>query len=310
MINPTVARLRAHFAALHAPVVAFNKSHSGSRLLAALLAGQGIFMGGVLNESHDALPLVPVMEYLVRHYYPDYAPLWGAQPWPDELEALMVAAFERHLAYYDPQRHRAWGWKLSETGFILPVIDAVFPAARYVHLVRDGRDVAFCDHVAPEQPLWRKIYFNTDRIHEWRGLPLSHRAYTRSSHVYNALHWINSVEVARMCGAMLRERYLQIRYEDLCVRFADTAQALLGFLDCRPDTRALDALAPTVGMGSIGKFRSRPPAEQEEVLRLIEPTMLALGYAIEPRGRARARIRELRYAMLDHIWRIGSCGRA
>ena len=113
-----------------------------------------------------------------------------------------------------------------------------------------------------------------------------------------------------MYGAMLRERYLQIRYEDLCVRFADTAQALLGFLDCRPDTRALDALAPTVGMGSIGKFRSRPPAEQEEVLRLIEPTMLALGYAIEPRGRARARIRELRYAMLDHIWRIGSRGRA
>ena len=58
------------FAALPAPVVAFNKSHSGSRLLAALLAGQGMFMGGVLNESNDALPLVPMMEYLVRQRPP------------------------------------------------------------------------------------------------------------------------------------------------------------------------------------------------------------------------------------------------
>jgi hypothetical protein len=310
MINPTVVRLRAHFASLGAPIVAFNKSHSGSRLLAGLLAGQGIFMGSELNESHDALPLVPVMEFLVRHYYPDYGRLWDLKPWPDELEALMVAAFERHLARYDPRQHRAWGWKLCETGFIVPVIDAVFPSARYVHLVRDGRDVAFSDHVAPEQPLWRKIYFNTDKINEWRGLPLSHRAYERSSHVYNALHWVNSVEVGRMYGAMLRERYRQVRYEDLCARFADTAEALLAFLDCRPDTPALEAVARTVVTGRIGKFRSQPLAKQEEVLQLIEPTMLAMGYAVEPRGRARVRMRVFRLGLLDHIRRIGSSGRA
>jgi hypothetical protein len=233
------------------------------------------------------------------------------EPWPSELESLMVAAFEQHLARYDPQSHRAWGWKLCETGFILPVIDAIFPAARYVHLVRDGRDVAFCDHVAPEQPLWRKIYFNTDRINEWRGLSLSHRAYERSSHVYNALHWVNSVEVARMHGAMLRERYTQVRYEELCSSFADTAKELLAFLDCRPDTRALDALARKVVTGAVGKFRAQPQRKQEEVLELIEPTMLAMGYAVAPRSRGtRLRMREFRYGLLDHIRRIGSSGRA
>ncbi|HEY4405507.1 MAG TPA: sulfotransferase [Xanthobacteraceae bacterium] len=311
MINPTIVRLRRHFAALDSPVVVFNKSHSGSRLLAGLLAGQGIFMGSALNESQDALPIVPLMESLVRHYYPDYGRLWGVEPWPGGLEELAVAAFERHLAGRDPRRHRAWGWKLCETGFILPVIDAIFPSARYVHLVRDGRDVAFSDHVAPEQPLWRKIYFNTDKIDQWRGLPLSHRAYERSSHIYNALHWVNSVEVCRTYGAMLRERYVEVRYEDLCTRFADTAENLLAFLDCRPDPQALDAVARKVVTGRIGKFRYQPPAKQEEVLQLIEPTMLAMGYAVTPRGRdAGAGLSAFRHGWVDHIRRIGSSRRA
>lgn len=300
MLNPTLLQLRAHFASPPAPVVVFNKSHSGSRLLAELLAGQGIFMGGELNESNDALPIVPLMEFLVERYYPDYSQLWGEKDWPTELHSLVISAFGRHLAHHTFGQQAAWGWKLSETAFILPIIDAIFPMAKYVHLVRDGRDVAFSDHVAPEQSLWRKIYFNTDQINVWRGLSLSHRAYEHASHIYNALHWINSVEVAHRYGAMLRERYIEIRYEDLCTNFLETAKRLFAFIDRPLDAQALAKLAPEVGTDRIGKFRIEPYRKQRDVLALIEPTMLALGYALEPRSAG------LRVRMQEELYRLAA----
>ena len=44
---------------------------------------------------------------------------------------------------------------------MLPVISRLFPDARYIHLIRNGRDVAFSPFVAPKERYWRKIYFGT-----------------------------------------------------------------------------------------------------------------------------------------------------
>ena len=68
--------LRQELAGLPAPVVVFNKSHSGSRLVAQLLEAGGIFMGRERNESGDALAMLPVVTAAVEGFYPDYAPLW------------------------------------------------------------------------------------------------------------------------------------------------------------------------------------------------------------------------------------------
>ena len=60
-----LAELRDELCALPPPIVVFNKSHSGSRLLARVLAAGGVFMGAHLNASHDSLDLLPLVEYLV-----------------------------------------------------------------------------------------------------------------------------------------------------------------------------------------------------------------------------------------------------
>jgi hypothetical protein len=294
-INSTVARLRERFRALPAPVVVFNKSHSGSRMLAELMKSQGIFMGSVLSETNDALPILPLVEALVEGFYPNYASLWDSNPWPERLERQMVSAFDEHLSGYGSNTGR-WGWKLCETTFILPVVAAVFPTAIYVHLLRDGRDVAFTDHIAPQQPFWRKVYFNTDRILEWRGLSLSNRAYERRTHIYNALHWVNSVEIGRAYGTMAHERYIEIKYEDLCLDFLPTATWFLHQIGQPIDQGGLVRFLPNVESRSIGKFRSKPRSKQKKVLRLIEPTLMTFGYVSEPGSRSpRVLARELRY---------------
>lgn len=264
------------------PIVLFNKSHSGSRLLAQLLQEAGVFMGTHLNESRDSLDVLRLVEHLVEHHYPDYAPLWrNAGPAAAAVARIAREAFTSHLEGLPPESIRPWGWKLCETGHILPVIDRLFPNARYIHLIRDGRDVAWCDHRGPDSPFWRKIYFNTDRIRVFGGRPCTMAEYRRRPHVYNALHWVNAVMVGRAFGAMLRERYLEVRYEDLCSNFETAARDVLHFVGVTAPGPAIARLAPSVRTASVGKFNRARPAAMEEVMAIAKPMLLSLGYLTE-----------------------------
>jgi hypothetical protein len=270
---------RAWTSTLPPPVVIFNKSHSGSRLLAALVRGAGIYMGAHQNESGDSEDMLELVEYAVEHYYPDFSRLWQSEVGAGaEIGALVARVLRQHFGGGVPPR---WGWKLCETAYALPLIDYLFPQARYLHLIRDGRDVAFSDHVAPFNSFWQKVYTDSAGMRYWRGLwfgRLSKLAYRIDPLPYNVQHWINSVTVGRHFGAMLRERYLETRYEDLCLRFETEALRILTFIDAREQTRAIESLRPSVASGAVGKFRRRPPWQRWRAERLARPLLTELGY--------------------------------
>ncbi len=259
------------------PIVVFNKSHSGSRLLARVLAAAGVFMGAHRNESEDAMAIADLIFYLVREYYPDYSPLWRDGARDAGLPPLIRDAMRRHLQGFT-DGSRPWGWKLCETAYAVPVIDFLFPGAKFIHLIRDGRDVAFCDHHAPGDALWKKIYFDTPHIATWRGYALSGPAYRRRSYVYNALHWVNSVRVGRTYGAMLRERYLEVHYEALCANFRDTVSRVLAFAGVQGADHVVTELQADVRTDSIGKHRRQRWWRLRRVLAIEKPELLSLGY--------------------------------
>jgi hypothetical protein len=282
MSSPTLDSFRTRYCGGPSPVIVFNKSHSGSRLLARLLSSAGVFLGSHLNESHDSLDILKLVEYLVIQYYPDYSALWNsALPEDAELAALMGEVFGGHLESVNGLPAGLWGWKLCETAFALPVFDYCFPGAKFIHLIRDGRDVAFCDHKAPDSAFWRKVYFNTEYIRTFSGRRLTAQAYRRQSAVFNALHWVNSVTVGRNYGAMLRERYIEVRYEDLCENFASTAGRLLAAIGIADPEKALRTMEPLVHGNSIGKHREYPRRAVNRVLRIEKPLLLSLGYLRE-----------------------------
>jgi len=274
------SQLAERVAALPPPVVIFNKSHSGSRFLARLAQDQGIFMGADLNESLDALPFLPLVERVVLDHSPAFELLRRAELWPTDVRALVGAALDAHLAGHRPGQ--PWGWKLCETVYIVPLIATIFPHARFVHLVRDGRDVAFSDHVSPELPFWRKVYFGNDAVMSWRGMPLDNEAYFRRSYLYNARHWLESVRLGRSYGAMLGDRYCEVGYEELCMRPDVAGRRFMEFLGLPLDEAALAATAREAQTAAIGKFRRQPPWQQRRVQRLIEPTLFAFGYRCDP----------------------------
>ena len=274
----TLDEVRDACAALAGPVIACNKSHSGSRLLARLRAEGGVFMGAHRNDSEDSLDVLRLVEHLVRRHYPDYAALWTDDAAVREVARRARACFDAHLDGYDRGSPRPWGWKLCESAYALPVLARLFPHSRVIHLVRDGRDVAFCDHRAPDDPFWRKVHFDTDRIASWRGLALTGPAYRRRPHLYNAIHWANAVRVGRTYGSMLGERYLEVRYEDLCADFAATAERVLRFAGAPDVGGAIARVAPLVHGDSVGRHRREPARAVREVVAIAKAELLAFGY--------------------------------
>ena len=253
------------------PVIVFNASHSGSRLLALMLKRLGVFMGADLNESEDSLPVFDLVRYLVESHAPDFSRL--LEDGDPALPARIGAAFHAHLAARPVGR---WGWKLPETGHVLPVISRLFPDAYYVHLVRDGRDVAFSPFVAPKHPFWRKIYFNSDRITSWHGLAMTQRAYRAQGHRFNAARWVNSVTLGRAHGAMMGRRYLELSYEAVVANPEIALARLASFLEIDAPRASVDR--HEVSTQSVGKWRRAPRRALADVRPILEPTLGAFGY--------------------------------
>ncbi len=265
-------RLAATLAEHGPPVIVYNAAHSGSRLLTRMLAAMGVYMGANLSDSEDSLDLSELVEHIVLDHAPDYTRLFAEGD--PALDRLAIAAVTAHLAGRPPDAR--WGWKHCETGHALPVIARLFPEARAIHLIRDGRDVAFSPFVAPKHPYWRKIYFGIAELRSWRGLAMTQRAYRAHGPLFNANRWVNSVTLGRAHGGMLGERYCEVRYEDLVTDPRGEAARIAAFLGlpaCELSTEALG-----VDSGRVGKWRALPEAETAEVLQLLEPTLTAFSY--------------------------------
>jgi hypothetical protein len=252
------------------PVVVYCASHSGSRLLAAMLQRLGVFMGAHLNESEDSLDLFELVRHLVESHAPDFAPL--LRDGELGLAEQVASTFAHHLDGR-PEGQR-WGWKLPETANVMPVVTRLFPEAWVIHLVRDGRDVAFSPFVAPKARFWRKIYFGDDRIRTWRGLAMTQRAYRSHGHLFNAARWVNSVTLGRTDGAPLGERYLEMSYEALVAEPGAELARVAAFLGLAASSADL----PPVSAASIGKWRRQPAAQLAEIRPILEPTLGAFGY--------------------------------
>lgn len=93
-------------------------------------------------------------------------------------------------AYYArAQAKTRYGDRTNINMFALPTLASTFPESRFVHLVRDGRDVFLS---------WRELPFGLKRAEEV------------------ALHWVANVGAARRAGRWVgKDRYREIHYEHL-----------------------------------------------------------------------------------------------
>ena len=106
----------------------------------------------------------------------------------------------------------------------MTVLHDLWPKARFVHIIRDGRDVCL------SSMSWHKVLHGAGRFGTWRQDPVS----------TVALWWEWNVELGREAGRVLgSDLYYEIRYEALVADPEDEGRKLCAFLDVPYDDRML-----------------------------------------------------------------------
>jgi len=138
------------------------------------------------------------------------------------LGELIDALFRRRMRGSGAVR---WGDKTPLYVLHIPALAATFPTARFVHLVRDGRDVA------------------ASAVAKW-GRRFPQRLYLDETYVL--LRWAEAVTRGRRAGGLLGgNRYLEVRYEDLVRRPEACLSSVCDFLgeELHPEMLAHERLA-------------------------------------------------------------------
>lgn len=246
-----------------APVFIVGSGRSGTTLTAALLnrlpgihiAKETGFLGLYLARFQDIgntdalLSLIgDVNSWLSANLWKNRASLSGFHTFCELSDLQGGEAFVHYIWQLDSPV--AWQ-ELSFIGdnsplylWAMPGLQSLLPNARFVHLVRDPRDVIAS---------MLNMRFGADNV------------------VVGALEWHNSVGCWLMAERFISiERRIECRYEDLCANPQASLIRLAAFLGRSPE-HAVDALAAHVGLALPAETGFEPLLDLPHHLNLNKP---------------------------------------
>lgn len=255
---------------LPGPYVIGATGGSGTRVVARIVRRGGLYIGAHRNESEDALLLAGFLERWINSFLEGTA-RWR-QPVPASLQEEMVreleAVMHQHLAPLRLDRGwRAWGWKAPRSLFLLPFWHEQFPWLKFLHVVRDGRDMAFSTNQNQLQKHGEQMLKAEERD---QPFPLRSLAL-----------WcqINTM-VADYGEAHLGEHYLRLRFEDLCHHPQVEIKRLFRFFDLRGDVRRI-AREEVQPPESLGRWRQQDEEIVAALHRIGSVSLRRLGYSVD-----------------------------
>ncbi len=174
----------------------------------------------------------------------------GAADAPVEYARLVDALF---LSRAEARGRSAWGDKTPHYLDRVGDLDRLFPDARYLYIVRDGRDVALSLLEKPWGP---------NNIHAC------------------AVQWARMNAPSRTLDELRRQDRLHfVRYEDLLRRPEEHLQAIGAFLDERFDAAEMERLARTAKPANVLKWKATMPVSQARTFESVaRGTLERLGY--------------------------------
>lgn len=247
-----------------------------------------IFLGGecrsgttlmrVMLDAHSAISCGPETHFLVddqfRRFHHHFRGKWwkraaGYDYSTDDMDDL-VRDFARGWfeTYMHRQGKRRWADKTPQTINILPYLWELFPTAKFVHLIRDGRDVACSIIPKPWGPMNVKDA---------------------------ARRWVQCIQ-AGVAHRDDTERYMEVRYEDLVHHPERELRRVMTFVgeefeprqlayhehdyDMPKETEAsADQVARPLYTSAIGRYeRDLSKRDLRRFEKIAGPTLDFLGY--------------------------------
>jgi hypothetical protein len=131
----------------------------------------------------------------------------------------------------------------------IPFLEAIYPDARFLHIIRDGRDTVASLMFRNRGEHWGHL-----EIPGWRELL---KRYPTENHVRCAHQWRDAVTVAQADGRSLPpSRYHEVRYETLLRDATGVVGKVLEFLDLPPHPE-VDRFLPRIQDATEGSYHAK-----------------------------------------------------
>ncbi|MGH3072196.1 MAG: sulfotransferase [Gaiellaceae bacterium] len=234
---------------------------SGTRVVARIVRAAGMYIGNDLNRYEDALPFAAFSDRWINEYLAS-----GASPAPDsrtQMRDELQGLVDEHLSHR-PEDAITWGWKEPRSIYLLPFLNEEIPGLRFLHFVRDGRDMAFSEN---QQQLKKHGAAVLGGELRWRRRPY------RSVALWARVNGTAADYGERELGS----RYLRVRFEDLCTRPGVTARQILDFFGLDGDAEAI-AAAEVRPPSTLARWRTKGARTVGNLERLGEPALSRFSY--------------------------------
>ncbi len=209
------------------------------------------------GETYLAALLLPLMQQLIQQHNSHQKAGELGLLTRDEFQTLYATAggllFERWLNG-DAETVRAIGEKTPEHALCMPALAEAFPNARFIHVIRDGRDVCvsgWFHNQRKAKPQFAQRFPSLD----------PYIAYTVEQ------HWVRYITAARAFGEQHPDRYLELRYEQLHEDATDSIRRALTFLGVEDDDDAVSACLDAGAFERLSGGRPRGEADTGSFFR-------------------------------------------
>jgi len=222
---------------MQGPYPIFCRGHSGGRLLCEVFIRNGIEMGYHKDERNDT-KYFSVKNTIIReivmnsmHYYS------SSNEQKQYFQNLMKQCVDQFIKqqvqrWFSPKR--PFGWKMGTTLFTMPVVLDTFPDAKVIHLIRDGRDVMLSRNNSRfkniNDPLNKLVIFGNALTDNYEGHALTPETINTYRNELEMLYWVTAVSYG-IKGRKYDDRYLEVKYEDICTDPLQTIQKIFDFLE-------------------------------------------------------------------------------
>jgi hypothetical protein len=234
---------------------------SGTRLVARIVREGGMFTGTDLNAYEDSLPFAGFSDRWIDAFVRG-----GGQPVSPELLARMRDDLDSLVrSHLDdlPASAGLWGWKEPRSIYLVPFFTSAMPSLRFLHFIRDGRDMAFSE--------------NQNQLVKHGDAVLGDALRKEKKPIRSIALWSRvNVAAADYGERRLGERYLRVRFEDLCAEPAENVRRIYDFFGLQGDAEAAaTAVRPP---DTLGRWRKRRKGIVEALHRTAEPALARFGY--------------------------------
>lgn len=221
-----------------------------------------MFIGTNLNDYQDALDLAGYSDRWISSFVEG----GGLEGLTDTVRTEMVADLAGVLEAHRlpaPVDVSVWGWKEPRSIYLLALFNSVMPGFRFLHFMRDGRDMAFSD--------------NQQQLKKHGDSVLSSQTARWKKPVRSIALWSQvNTRAADYGEQQMPGRYLRVRFEDLCSDPTATIGGIYDFLGLQGD--AEQAAAEVRPPDTLGRWRHARKSTLADLHEVAAPALERFGY--------------------------------